>query len=51
MANRYLVLLKVLVNLNSQLVFEFEGKIKFIAITYMLPSTQIIIKSYSERGP
>jgi hypothetical protein len=28
MANRYLVLLKFLANLNSHLVFEFEGKIK-----------------------
>ncbi len=34
MANKYLVLLKFLVNSNSHLVFEFEGKIKFIAVTY-----------------
>jgi hypothetical protein len=31
MANRYLVVLKFLVHLNSHLVFEFEGEIKFIA--------------------
>jgi len=33
MANRYSVHLKFLVNLNSHLVFEFKGKIKFIAVT------------------
>jgi hypothetical protein len=35
MANRYSVPLEYLVNLNSHLNFEFEGKIKFIAITYI----------------
>jgi hypothetical protein len=34
MVNRYLVLLEFLVNSNSHFVFEFEGKIKFIAVTY-----------------
>jgi hypothetical protein len=33
MANKYSVLLKILVNSNSHLVFEFEGKIKFITVT------------------
>jgi hypothetical protein len=32
-ANRYLVLLKFLENSNSHSVFEFKGKIKFIAVT------------------
>jgi hypothetical protein len=31
--NRYLVPLKYLVNSNSHLNFEFEGKVKFIAVT------------------
>jgi hypothetical protein len=30
----YSVLLKFLENLNSHWVFEFKGKIKFIAVTY-----------------
>jgi hypothetical protein len=34
MANRYLVLLKFLVNSNSHLNFEFEGKIKFIEVIF-----------------
>ncbi len=34
MANRYSVLLEFLENLNSHSVFKFEGKIKFIAVTY-----------------
>jgi len=33
MANRYLVLLEFLENLNSHSIFEFEGKIKIIAVT------------------
>ncbi len=33
MANKYSVLLELLVNSNSHLVFEFEGKIKFITVT------------------
>jgi hypothetical protein len=33
--NRYLVLLKYLVNSNSHSNFKFEGKIKFIAVTYL----------------
>jgi hypothetical protein len=36
MANRYSVPPEYLVNLNSDLNFELEGKIKFIAITYSL---------------
>jgi hypothetical protein len=35
MANRYSVILKFLVNSNSHSIFEFEGKIKFIAVTYL----------------
>ena len=35
MANRYSVLLKYLVNLNSHSNFKFECKIKFIAVTYI----------------
>ena len=35
MANRYLVALKYLVNSNSHLNFEFEGKIKFIPVTLL----------------
>ena len=37
MANRYSVLLKFLVYLNSHSVFKFKGKIKFIAVTYSEP--------------
>jgi hypothetical protein len=55
MANRYSVLLEFLKNLNSHSVFKFEGKIKFIAVTYfkqekkfcvfgLNPSTKIIRK-------
>ncbi len=33
MANKYLVLLEFLKNLNSHSVFEFKGKIKFITVT------------------
>jgi hypothetical protein len=36
MVNRYLVLLEFLVNLNSHSVFQFEGKIKFIAATRVI---------------
>ncbi len=34
MANRYLVPLEYLVNLNAHSNFEFEGKTKFIAVMY-----------------
>ncbi len=34
MTNRYFVLFKFLINLKSHSVFEFKGKIKFIAVTY-----------------
>ena len=34
MANRYSVPLEYLVNSNSHSNFEFDGKIKFIAVTY-----------------
>ena len=34
MVNKYLVLLNFLVNSNSHSVFKFEGKIKFITVTY-----------------
>jgi hypothetical protein len=36
MANSYSVLLKFLENSNSYSIFEFEGKIKFIVVTYSL---------------
>jgi hypothetical protein len=36
MANRYSVPLKYSVNSNSHSNFKFEGKIKFIAVTYTL---------------
>ncbi len=46
MANRYSVPLKYLVNLNSHLNFKFEGKIKFIAVTYTgKPMTKLADKS------
>jgi hypothetical protein len=35
MANRYSVLLEFLENFNSHSIFEFEGKIKIIAVTYL----------------
>ena len=34
MVNEYSVLLNLLVNSNSHSVFKFEGKIKFIEVTY-----------------
>jgi len=34
MAKRYSVLLEFLENLISHSVFKFEGKIKFVAVTY-----------------
>jgi hypothetical protein len=37
MANRYLVLLEFSECSNSHLNFKFEGKIKFIAVTYTRP--------------
>jgi len=35
MANRYSVLLEFFENSNSHLVFKFDGKIKFITVTYL----------------
>jgi len=37
MANRFVVLLEFLVNSNSHLIIKFEGKIKFITVTYSEP--------------
>jgi hypothetical protein len=37
MANRNLIPLEYLVVLDSHLNFEFKGKIKFIAVTYIIP--------------
>jgi hypothetical protein len=36
MVNRYSIPLKYLVNLNPHLNFEFKGKTKIIAVTYLL---------------
>jgi hypothetical protein len=51
MANRYSGPLKYLVNSNSHLNFEFEGKIKFIAVTKVIycPSMilTVVIKLYN----
>jgi len=41
MANRYLALLEFSENLDSHLVFEFEGKIKFITVTYSVYSGKV----------
>jgi hypothetical protein len=35
MANRYSVVLKFFINLNSHSVFEYESKIKFVAVKLM----------------
>ncbi len=42
MANRYSVLLKFLENLNSHLIFKFEGKIKFISYLITTPELRVL---------
>ncbi len=46
MTKRYSVPLKYLVNSNSHLNFEFEGKIKFIADTWVMPQLDSIVIIY-----
>jgi TMEM164 family len=43
-AKRYLALLKFLENSNSQLVFKFEGKIKFISYIVVAPDDSKLFK-------
>jgi len=48
MVNRYSILLKFLVHLNSHFIFEFKGQIKLITVTYKLQNAQSINVMFRE---